>query len=322
MPGTLRWAVAQSRHAGGGQIRFDPTLSGATIILAAPLSLASDTDLDGGCLGIKLTAEPEIQLLRIRDARNVTVRHLTFEKTSYDPESKTARDAITVSGRFSGIWIDSNRFSRCGDGCVDITRVADGRATVSRNLFHDHNKTMLLGNVPCAAGETGEDTVPCSTRQATDTVPPRIRLRLTLKENLFWRASQRNPKAIGGTFVHAIDNLVAFKASTYHGGRKGAAYGMLATDGGQLLAERNVIVGLDARPTSRGIAGEIGDEDAGTRGFVKAVNNIAVAGEGITERLPEMVEKDAGTPARAAEGLSSAQDKARWMVRRLRGARS
>jgi hypothetical protein len=289
-PGTLRWALAKADQAGGAWIGFDPhSMRNSVLHITNTLSLPSNTTIDAGCTSVTLESASDTTLLAIRNVSNASVRGISFRKTDYDPDSETARDIITVSGSFREISIEGNRFSRCGDGCIDVVRIQEGHLIISRNLFFGTNKTMLIGNIPCA--NTTSKT-PC-------TRPPsplyqevgQVRGEIGVFGNVFWKTSQRHPKVIGGAFVHAEKNLIAFRRSHYRAGTLGAGYGMLATDGGILHASGNIIVDLDLRLSpSTGISGRTAaDLSSGNGGFVRARGNFLLGSTTVAERFPEQV---------------------------------
>ncbi len=292
-PGSLRAAVQNAKRARGGVIRFDlKSMGEARITLVNSLAIPSDTIIDGECRGVTIEGQPEVNLMAIHNVRNVTVRGLSFRKLNYDPESKSARDAISISGAFEGIWIDRNRFSRCGDGCIDVVRISSGQLTISHNLFFDHNKTMLLGNLPCTEGAS---SAPCSPQNATTTRPSPIKLALTLFNNVFYGVGQRNPKLVGGVFVHAVNNIVLFRPYPYSGNRSGASYGIFALEQGQVDASDNLFLALDRRGARADAIGasipSTGRSAPVASGFVRATRNLALRGEKIASLNPDQVEQ-------------------------------
>ena len=289
--GSLRSAVEEAARRGGAVIKFSAEAMGQPqITLKAPLFVPSNTTIDGECQGITLQALPEVMLLAIRNVGDVTIRGLTLRKLSYDPESKQARDVITVAGTFSGIWIDGNRFSRCGDGCIDIVRFDSGKITISHNLFSDHNKTMLLYNAPCTPSSK---PVACSHRSFSDGRPSEPKAFVTLFNNVFWGTAQRNPKIGADVYVHAVNNLVFYRRYPYPSGRYGAGYGMAAIEGAQLFATDNLLVDLNERKRgSVGIGGAEADPDEaapGRWGFIRQERNLSLGAEVLRSRNAQVV---------------------------------
>ena len=304
--GSLRSAVEEADRLGGAVIKFSArTLEQSPITLKAPLFIPSNTMIDGECQNITLQAPPEVMLIAIRNVRDVTIRGLSLRKTSYDPESKSARDVITVAGKFSGIWIDGNRFSRCGDGCIDIVRFEHGRITISHNLFSDHNKTMLFYNAPCTPSSK---VVACSQRSFNDDRPAEPKAFVTLFNNVFWGTAQRNPKIGADVYVHAVNNLILYRRYPYSNGRRGTAYGIAAMEGAQLFATDNVVVDLNERPRgSVGIGGSEADPDEsepGRWGYIRQERNVVPGAERLQSRKAELVPLPTYTKLAAAIEIS------------------
>ena len=85
----------------------------------------------------------------LNGVHNVIIRNLTI-RDSYVPgdwDGKTKDfDGIQMDGAHH-VWIDHNRFTRTGDGLLDIRKDSD-YVTVSWNVFHDHNKAVGVGWTP------------------------------------------------------------------------------------------------------------------------------------------------------------------------------
>ncbi len=292
-PGTLRWALAEARRSGGALITFDPALSGAHIVLAAPLAVPSSTSLEGGCTGLRLDAEPAVTLINLRDVHDVAIRHLTFARTVYDPESKTSKDAISLAGRFDNILIEDNRFRRCGDGCIDIVHIAEGsagRVTITRNLFVDHNKVLLFANNPCLRPDPEPGCDQPLTARPDALLRPRARV--SVIENVFWGTSQRHPNIGAQVYVHAQNNLIAARHSHYADGRQSAVGGMGAFNGGFLLAQANLLLDLDAdeRPMRGLVTLDTEPDPYGrSRGFLRAERNRTLGAMRIEPNEPSRV---------------------------------
>ena len=112
--GTLRWAVAEARQAGGGWIAFAPGLAGQVIRVASTLRIPSNTTVDGGC-GVTLLAPARVTTLLVQDETNVILSGLTFAKEAYDDVEDRTGDAIGLAGHFDQVAILHNAFSRCGE---------------------------------------------------------------------------------------------------------------------------------------------------------------------------------------------------------------
>ncbi len=322
--GTLRWAVAKARREGGGRIRFDRgAMKGTQIVLRTPLALPSDTVVDGECSGVTIAGEQKTLLFAIHDVRNVVVRGLSFRKTDYDPNSETGRDAIMVYGDFSGIWIDRNTFRQCGDGCIDVVRFQSGAITISRNLFMEHNKVALFFNAPCK-GDDAAKGIACSLPHDARH-PTAAKARITMFNNVFWATGQRHPKVAADAYVHAINNLVAYRSAVYQGGKTGASYGILASDGASLLAENNIFIDLNRRDRSTALAPAIQNGakiEPRELGFVRSRGNVAMNGGAIVDRLPDTVPRPdyAVMPEKRDLSPANARNDALCIVGRLRAS--
>ena len=139
--------------------------------------------------------------LRINGETNVIIRGLTLTDAydcfpAWDPTDgdtgnwNSAYDLISLTGA-TNVWVDHNDLSdgrnldstqptyfgrpyQVHDGALDITNASD-LVTVSYNLFHDHDKTMLIGS---------------SDSRTTD----RGKLRVTIHHNQFRDLGQRVPR--------------------------------------------------------------------------------------------------------------------------------
>lgn len=223
--GSLRWAVAQAKAAGGGWIAFSPALRGAKIALKAPLRLGSNITIDGGCAMPHLVGEGRGSVLYVRGSRNVVISRLHLEQVGGGGDG----DCITVSHGADRVWLAYLRLRRCRDGLIDISR--DGvagpmRATVAHNRFSDHDKAMLVAGARLADACGG-------LKQP---------VQLTVAGNVFYRTGQRHPRASGDAFVHLQNNVIAFGPQKRAGGGRGGAYGTLAAEGAQVLVENTLYV--------------------------------------------------------------------------------
>ncbi|WP_449343831.1 pectinesterase family protein [Streptomyces qaidamensis] len=117
---------------------------------------------------------------------NVIIRNLTI-RDSYvegDWDGKTNDfDAIQMDA-VHHVWIDHNRFTRMGDGLLDIRKDSQ-YVTVSYNQFSDHNKALGVG--------------------WTDNVQTQI----TVDHNWFTGTKQRNPSADNCAYAHLYNNYVS-----------------------------------------------------------------------------------------------------------------
>lgn len=191
--GPLEDARAASAKRQAEAIRFD---------------VGSDTTLIGNGPGAGITGGN----LRIANARNVIVRHLTFRDTSdcfpqWDPTDTAAGnwnseyDSVGVIGS-TNVWADHNTFTdqpnpdssapvhfdrpfQRHDGQLDITNGSD-LVTVSRNRFEDHGKTMLIGSSNSSTVDPGK-------------------LRVSVHHNVFANVEERAPRVRFGK-VHVYNN--------------------------------------------------------------------------------------------------------------------
>ena len=149
--------------------------------------------------------------LKVAGVDNVIIRNLRFEDAhdcfpQWDPNDgaqgnwNSEYDNVELSGA-THVWVDHNEFSDGGnvhlptyfgmkyevhDGMLDIVAGSD-LVTVSYNRFHDHDKSMLIGNTDKPTYDVGK-------------------LRVTLHHNLFQNLGQRVPRVRYGQ-VHVYDNL-------------------------------------------------------------------------------------------------------------------
>jgi len=222
--GSLRWAVTQAAAAGGGWIAFAPGLRGATIRLRAPLRLASNITIDGGCVMPRLVGAGRGSILYVRGSHNIVVSRLQLEQAGGGGDG----DCITVSHGADRIWLAYLRLRHCRDGLIDVTRdkvAGPMRVTISNNRFTDHDKAMLVVGSPLPP--------PCRTLQDP--------IRLTVARNIFYRTGQRHPRASGDALVHLQDNVIAFAPRKRADGQ-GGAYGTLAADGAHIKVERTLYI--------------------------------------------------------------------------------
>ncbi|MBN2546649.1 MAG: pectate lyase [Spirochaetes bacterium] len=121
----------------------------------------------GGGLNIGIPIDDNITSLPANAVHNIIIRNITFTGGS--------DDLINVQMFSHHIWIDHCDFSNSSDGAVDIKR-GSNYCTVSWNVFHDHNKTCLLG------------------RDDGDTAQDRGNLKTTYHHNWFKGTTQRHPR--------------------------------------------------------------------------------------------------------------------------------
>lgn len=76
-PGSLRAALGSV--CSGGEIDFDPGLSGATVALASPLEATKDVTVDGSAApGLTLSGEDRTRVLVVRKSATAELRHLSI----------------------------------------------------------------------------------------------------------------------------------------------------------------------------------------------------------------------------------------------------
>lgn len=179
---------------------------------AVQLNVRADTTIIGAGRGAGVTGGS----LRIHGVRNVIVRGLTFRDTRdcfprWNPGDNTpgespgnwnaAYDSVSIQ-RSENVWIDHNTFTdkpnldstqpvhlgrpfQVHDGQLDITSGAD-LVTVSRNVFADHGKVMLIGSSNTSTTDPGK-------------------LRVSVHHNVFRDVRERAPRVRFGQ-VHVYNN--------------------------------------------------------------------------------------------------------------------
>jgi pectate lyase len=149
--------------------------------------------------------------LRVVGKDNVIIRNMRFEDAhdcfpQWDPTDgatgnwNSEYDNLTLMGA-THVWVDGCEFSdgddtqlptyfgrkyEVHDGLFDMVNGTD-LVTASHNYFHDHDKSLLLGNTDKPTFDVGK-------------------LRITLHHNLFENLGQRAPRVRYGQ-VHVYDNL-------------------------------------------------------------------------------------------------------------------
>jgi pectate lyase len=140
--------------------------------------------------------------LNLSGVKNIIIRNLVFKNA--------ADDSINVQTGSTNIWIDHNDLSNGYDGLVDIKRGSDF-ITVSWNVFHNHDKTALLGH---SDDNSSQDLG---------------HLRVTYHHNYFNGTTQRHPRVRFANPVHVYNN--------YYRGNGG--YGVASTCNAGVLVEKN-----------------------------------------------------------------------------------
>jgi pectate lyase len=204
---------------------YDPTTWGRTKVPSGPLesARAASESRQAARVQIKVGANTTIvgvgataRLLGgnlVVKSDNVIIRNLTFADAydcfpQWDPTDTSVGnwnslfDNISLAGA-THVWVDHNTFTdtpypdskeptyfgrpfQQHDGQLDITDAAD-LVTVERNVFTQHDKTMLIGNSDGKTSDSGH-------------------LRVTVHHNVFDGVQERAPRVRFGE-VHVYDNL-------------------------------------------------------------------------------------------------------------------
>lgn len=249
--GTLRWAVGQADRDGGGWIGFAPQLRrGSEIALRAPLRLAANVTIDGGCVAPLITAPPRGSILYVQRTQNVVLTRLRLAHQGPAIDGKAGGDCITVSHGTDRVWIAYNEFGHCTDGQVDITQSGIGapmRVTVAHNYFHDHDKAMLISGDHCRDTRTQCDAV------ALTAAGPAEGVQATLQANVFIGTGQRHPRVSGHAFADVSGSVVAYRPYGRVSGGEGGSYGAFAANGGRILIRNSVYSALDPGRAERAV---------------------------------------------------------------------
>lgn len=214
----------------------------------------------------------------VQNADNVIIRNLAFSATEdcfpqWDPtdgskgEWNSAYDSVTLRGA-THVWADHNTFTdaplydsalktyfgrkyQVHDGALDITNGSD-LVTVERNLFSNHDKTMLIGS------------------SDTDSVG---KLRVTLHHNVWKGITQRAPLARLGQ-IHLYNNHYdTTKTNGY-----AHSYSVNARAKAQVVAEHNAWTLSSDRKVSQLLSGDGTGAVAGRGNVVNgAVTDVVAA---------------------------------------------
>ncbi|WP_144122310.1 family 16 glycoside hydrolase [Catellatospora sichuanensis] len=170
------------------------SVSGMITVVAnkSIIGVGSTAEITGGGLQMGSTTRP---------GNNVIVRNITFRNAS--------DDSVSVHNASHHVWIDHNEFWPGFDGSVDVKRQSNF-VTVSWNVFHGTDKSMLLGH--------------------SDTFPADIgHLKVTYHHNLFDGSNQRHPRVRFGEPVHVYNNHY----------RNVGLYGVASTENAGVVVEGN-----------------------------------------------------------------------------------
>ncbi|QBQ98164.1 hypothetical protein E1956_13930 [Paraburkholderia pallida] len=234
--GSLRWAINQVRTAGSGRVLFHPR-GNFEVYLTSQIILPSNITIDAPGRNARIWAPTDVTRFKLIDCANVVVRRLQFSSTP--GATATMRDGIwIVPDSVDRVWIDQCSFRYAGDGCIDMSTLVEMenpcRVTVSRCLFRQHDKGMLLGSLACY---NPNPPAWCPTAS-----PANTRLFVTLIENYYDSVGQRQPKAISQTFVDSINNVHRMCQQNRDDGSFGSAYGILTATGGSARSRGDLFI--------------------------------------------------------------------------------
>ncbi|WP_117208224.1 family 16 glycoside hydrolase [Allorhizocola rhizosphaerae] len=216
-------------RAGPYNIMVSGTISTSDMITVVAnksiIGVGSTAHITGGGLQMGSTTRP---------GHNVIIRNIKF--------SNASDDSISVTNGARGVWIDHNEFLPGSDGSLDIKRQSTN-VTVSWNVFHGTDKSMLLGHSDTATVDVGY-------------------LKVTYHHNYFNGSNQRHPRARFGDPVHVYNNYY----------RNIGLYGIASTQNAGVLVEGNYFE--NAQTQSCWSATPYGDSDI--PGRLVQRNNIFV----------------------------------------------
>lgn len=313
--GSLRWAVEQARRDGGGWIGFAPQVPrGSEIALRAPLRIAANVTIDGGCVAPRITAPPRASILYVQRTANVVLTRLRLAHQGPAIDGKAGGDCITVSHGTDRVWIAYNDIGHCTDGQVDITQSGVAsvmRVTVAHNHFHDHDKAMLVSGDDCRDTRTA-----CAAVALTS---PGAGVEVTIHDNVFLGTGQRHPRVSGRAFADVAGTVVAYHPQRRPGGTDGASYGGHASNGGRLLIRDSLYVALGPARAGRAVL----PGDAARPGAVRTAGLVVLpATSAAPQSAPALVAPPryrlaprpdfAANPLRAAACVAAAAGPGGW----------
>ncbi|CAI5483003.1 unnamed protein product [Closterium sp. Yama58-4] len=239
--GPFFWVTTLS-DSGPGSLREGATIHGSrwilfnvsgTICLSSPVGVASNKTIDGrgqrvviSCNGLHIRFQAfffsfkspfklqstrrsvtlEWSFLSRHGAQNIIINNLIFWRGG--------EDAIQLKYGAQRVWINHVSIGRWGDGAIDVTRGSTD-VTISRSLFHHHNKVMLVG----------------SQTDAEESKDHPVNLHVSIHTNWFAGTVQRHPRVVAG-LVHVYNNVFQ------HWG----LYGVGSTCHAQIAMERNIFL--------------------------------------------------------------------------------
>jgi pectate lyase len=207
-PGTLREALS---GRGPKWVRFARDM---TIDLSSQIKVRSNTTIDGRG---HLVVLHDHGLSVTDQTSSVIITHLTI-----DGRFKTIAQAVNVANYSRDVWLDHLDLSRFIDRLINVK---DGSTdvTVSWVKFHDHNKVMLVNNIP------SKDVFAFYDRDKV--------ARVTIHHCYFVNTVQRNPRAQFGV-VDVYNNLL----------ENWDVYGMSFSLEARAAVEGNIFVNSASRP--------------------------------------------------------------------------
>ncbi|GJP44881.1 hypothetical protein CLOM_g4284 [Closterium sp. NIES-68] len=209
--GPLFWVTTLS-DSGPGSLREGAVIHGSrwilfnvsgTICLSNPIGIASNKTIDGRGQRVVISCNG----LHIRNgAKNIIINNLILWRGG--------EDGIQLKYGAQRVWINHVTIGRWGDGAIDVTRGSTD-VTISRSLFHHHNKVMLVG----------------SQTDAEEDKDYPVNLHVSIHSNWFAGTVQRHPRVVAG-LVHVYNNVFQ------HWG----LYGVGSTCHAQIALESNIFL--------------------------------------------------------------------------------
>lgn len=243
--GTLRAA------ASGDEPKHVVFAQGMTIRLSTPVSVGSNTVIDGRGRDVVVTAPGESGLV-LDEVSNVTIESLTLRGFGdvARTDSNDPHDAIMIAAS-SDVWIDHNDLSGAGDKLIAVQGGSRG-VTISWNRFHDQEQVMQIGAQAGAAADVAQT--------------------VTVHHNYFDATGYRNPVVSYGR-AHVFNNYY----------RDWDQYAVRSQRAAQVFFERNVLAGGGSIKATLTAPSGDGCNDAGTRcdsrpGALSAVENVTISG--------------------------------------------
>ena len=234
-----------------------------------PFGETIDVTSDKSIIGVDEDAEIFEGGFRILEQSNVIIRNLTIGNT-YDPDDPDGKenddDAIQIDESHH-VWLDHNRFTRAGDGLVDL-RLDSDFVTFSWNVFEEHNKSFGIG--------------------WTDNLITKV----TIHHNWIRETNQRNPSTDNTEAAHLFNNY--FQDIT--------GYGVLARGEGKVVVENSffdsvndpLTINNDAELVERGNIFEDTTGDTETSGEAFDPTDHYEYELDPAEEVPELVTEGAG----------------------------